>query len=94
LGRWPGTQLPAPDLRVVPVNVDPLLMLSLDPLNPIFLGFAGALDANGVYDGASIVIPPGLGLEGFWFYVAFVVVDPAGPIGIGTISRPSVLLLE
>jgi hypothetical protein len=93
-GRYPGITLPPPDNRVVPLNPDLLFFLSLDPLNPVFAGFSGVLDANGVYDGETIAIPPVVALEGLFFYVAFVVFDPAGPIGIGTLSRPSVFLVE
>jgi hypothetical protein len=92
-GRHPGTALPAPDLRVIPLNADPLLTFSINP-NPIFVGFVGVLDANGVYDAATIVIPPLVSLEGLFIYIAFVVVDPAASFGIGTISRPSVFVVE
>jgi hypothetical protein len=32
--------------------------------------------------------------EGLYLYTAFVVLDAAAPLGIGTISLPSVLVVE
>jgi hypothetical protein len=94
LDRHPGTMLPAPDGRVVPLVMDALFTFSTNPLNPVFLGFSGVLGPGGVYDGASIDVPPLPFLHGERAYVAFVVLDPTAPIGIGTISRASVFLIE
>jgi hypothetical protein len=90
-GRAGGITLP--DLRIFPLDNDLLLSFSTMP-NTVFTGFTGVLDGMGVYDGAAIVLPPGTSLQGAWVYVAFAVLDPAAPLGIGTISRPSILLVE
>jgi hypothetical protein len=94
-GRDEGIVLP--DLRVVPLNDDLLLAFSLTIPNSVFTGFGtivGPLDANGVFDGSAVILPPSVAFEGIWFYVGFVVLDGAAPLGIGTISRPSVFLVE
>jgi hypothetical protein len=90
-GRNVGITLP--DTRIFPLNNDALFAFSTMP-NPVFVSFAGTLDANGVYDGAMVNVPPFASAEGVFIYLAFVVLDPAAPLGIGTISRPSVLLVE
>jgi hypothetical protein len=91
-GRSPGILLP--DMRIVPLNNDALLTFSTTPLNGVFLNFAGVLDVNGVFDGAAIFVPPIQALHGFVLYVAYVVLDPAAPLGIGTISLPSTFVVE
>lgn len=91
LGRNLG--IPLPDGRTFPLNNDALLMLTVNP-NPFLVGFVGVLDANGVYDMGTINVPPAVGLEGIFIYLAFAVFDPAASLGIGTISRPSVFVVE
>jgi hypothetical protein len=90
-GRRVG--LPLPDLRIFPLDNDALLAFSIMP-NVLFTSFAGTLDANGVYDGASIVLPPGTGFEGAWIYLAYAVIDPTAPLGVGPISKPSTFVIE
>lgn len=90
-GRQTGITLP--DSRVFPLNNDALLAFTLMP-NVVFVNFSGTLDATGVYDGGTINLPPGTSFQGAWIYVAFAVLDPFASLGIGTISKPSTLLVE
>ncbi|MBN2491661.1 MAG: hypothetical protein JXQ29_12500 [Planctomycetes bacterium] len=88
-GSRPGFPLGA---RRVPLNPDALFGLS--QVNPaIFQRFAGVLDAGGQAV-AAIRIPAVPGLRGLPFVVAGVVVDPASPLGIGTISNAEVIVLQ
>jgi hypothetical protein len=94
-GRNLGQTLP--DTRIVPLNNDFVFQLSLMNPSAVFSGYGmivGPLDANGVFDGASVTIPAVGGFEGIYFYTAFAVLDAAAPLGIGTISDPSILVVE
>jgi hypothetical protein len=91
LGRSTGITLP--DLRIFPLDNDTLFAFSTMP-NPVFTGFTGVLDANGAYDGAAIVVPSLPTLEGIFVYLAFAVLDPFAPLGIGTISRAATFQVE
>ncbi len=82
-GNSPGILLP--DFRVIPLNLDDLLTLSLTVGNPIFLNTIGALSASGTAS-AQIVIPPYPPIIGATIYAAFVVPNPSTTSGIGTIS--------
>jgi hypothetical protein len=82
-GSTPGIPV---DTRVIPLNVDLLLLLSLGGFPPIFNGYVGVLDANGVSPGS--IAPPNLpAIVGLQFVNAFVVLDPSAPSGIRTISN-------
>ena len=83
VGSAPG--IPLPNGRVVPLNPDWLLALSLMPANPFFLGTLGSLDATG---GATVamMIPPEPLLVGATIQSAFAVGSSSAPWGIGTIS--------
>ncbi len=83
LGSTPGTVLA--DLRVIPLNFDSLLLLTLDPANGILVNNLASLTATGT---ASVIflIPYFPPLVGITIQSAFVVGDPFNPTGIGTIS--------
>src|SRR5262249_51272833 len=73
-----NTGFPLGDGRIVPLNNDSVLAFSLSVPNPVFTNFGqivGPLDADGIYEGASIQIPFVDGNEGRFFYTAFVVLD-------------------
>ncbi|HYC77809.1 MAG TPA: hypothetical protein VEI02_09295, partial [Planctomycetota bacterium] len=81
------------DGRVIPLALDFLLTLSLDPLNGIFVNTIGALD--GLADGAVAFNVPNLPvLTGATIYCAFVTADFAHPTGIGTISPPIAITMQ
>jgi regulation of enolase protein 1 (concanavalin A-like superfamily) len=87
LGAALGTGVGIPiGSRKVPLNVDPLLMLTVSgQLSGIFRHFTGYLNARGEAR-AWIDFPADNGLVGVVFYLAFVTLDSGQPFGIGTIS--------
>lgn len=91
LGTVPGIVLP--DLRVIPLNFDAVLTLTLTPGNGILANNTGVLSPSGQ---ASVIFavpnfPPLLGLT---VYAAFVVADALNPTGIGTISPALPITLQ
>ncbi len=84
--------IPAGRQRVIPLTLDPLMIATARGLLPMFRGYQGALDASGKAT-ATLVIPNFAALTGVTLHHAFVVVDPAQPLGIGTISNPLPILL-
>jgi hypothetical protein len=84
-GIQPG--IPLADARVIPLNYDFLLQLSLSPGNGIFVGNVGTLDSAGLAQGF-IAIPAVPSLAGIVFHAALVVVDASNPTGVGSISPP------
>jgi regulation of enolase protein 1 (concanavalin A-like superfamily) len=87
----PGMQL---GTRNLPLNPDPLLVLSVNNLLPgVFNHFNGYLNARG--EGrAWIRIPGDTGLVGQSFHVAFVTLNAAKPFGISTISRATKVQIQ
>jgi hypothetical protein len=85
--------IPLPQGRHIPLTPDFLFDWSLDPTNPIFLGTFGVLASDGTAI-VSLRVPPVPALSGFRFHGAFLVVDPAAPLGIGTISPARPLVIE
>jgi hypothetical protein len=83
LGSTPGIQLGA---RNIPLNPDLLLQLSIGGLPPIMTGFVGILNNDGIATGSVTFqgFPQVLNLR---FFTAFLVLDPASPFGIKTISN-------
>jgi len=81
LGSVPGIPV---DTRVIPLNPDGLLLLSLTT-PAIFANYQGVLDNSG-RAGAMIHIPLIPPLAGVSFHTAFVTVRPGAPSGIGSIS--------
>ena len=84
LGVRPGLTLG--DGRTIPLNLDPVLILSLvDPFT--FQNFQSVLDAVG-HATATFHVPMIPALTGQRFYFAFVLLDPAAPLGIRLVSNP------
>lgn len=81
-----------PDLRTVPLALDGLFLVSIDPMNPFFTGLAGILDPTGSA-AAAVALPAVSGLAGVVLHGAFVVVDPGASLGIGTISPAAPLTI-
>jgi hypothetical protein len=81
-GTSPGIPV---DSRVIPLNGDVLLFLSLTTPT-IFANFQGVL--NGTGDALATINLPAAVPVGFSFYVAYVTLDPAAPSGIRRISNP------
>jgi hypothetical protein len=90
LGSSPGIPI---DTRVLPLNPDVLLRLTIGGLPPILTGFVGALDRDGVAAG-QVNFAGFPQFNGLQFSTAFVVLDPPSPSGIKTISNPHVLKVQ
>jgi serine protease len=75
------------DKRVIPLDPDPLFFLSLSGLTTLFADFQGTLDAAG-YAVARLEILNAPFTIGLTIHTAFVVLEPASPTGVGTISNP------
>ena len=84
LGVRPG--IPLPDGRTIPLNIDPVLLLSLTT-PAIFQNFQSVLDPAG-HATANFNIPAIVALIGQRFYFAYVVIDPPSPSGIRLVSNP------
>jgi hypothetical protein len=90
LGTSPGIRI---DTRILPLNFDPLMQVSIGGLPPVLTGYVGTLDQDGVAFGR--ISFAGLPhMVGFRFFTAFVVVDPAAPSGTKTISNPLEVLVQ
>lgn len=86
LSDAPGIPLSAfnpADPRIVPLALDPLLLLSLQP-QPFLPGFTGILDGAGRAS-ASILPPPQILLPGFSFFASGLVLDAAQPSGVASV---------
>jgi hypothetical protein len=83
LGTTPGIVLS--DMRVIPVNLDDLLFLSVTPGNGILINALGSLSGAGQAS-LPLLVPNLPALVGLSVYSAFVVADPLDPTGVGTIS--------
>jgi hypothetical protein len=89
-GSSPGIPIGA---RVLPLNFDLLFQLTIGGLPPILTGYVGTLDQTGIASGQ-------IGFAGFpelrnlRFFNAFVVLDPAAPFGIKTISNAHEVLVQ
>jgi len=75
LGTSPGTLLPGGGL--LPLNVDVLLQLSLDPASPVFVGCQGVLPASGQV-APTLVVPPLPWLAGWQLFFAGFTLDASG----------------
>jgi hypothetical protein len=83
LGTFPGIATCA---GTVPLAIDRLLAFSLDPANPVFLGFQGTLDAAGRASSPALAIPSDPQLVGITVWLAFVAFDPVAACPITRIS--------
>jgi hypothetical protein len=82
------------DNRVIPLTVDPLLLLSLTPNNGIFLHTTGFLDGSGVAAAwATVSIPALPTLVGQTFYGAMITLDSGSTTGVGGISAPLPIMI-
>ena len=71
---------------MLPLNPDPLLNVTVGGLSPIMTGYSGLIGTDGT--AAGIITFVGFPqLVGFRFFTAFLVLDPAAPQGIRTISN-------
>ena len=88
LGSSPG--IPLPDGRVIGLNIDPVLFLTVGPgaPNPFLAHGPGVLDANGQAT-ASLTLPAGA--TGFPLVIGGVTLHPAASSGIRTIPLPTSL---
>jgi hypothetical protein len=84
LGVRPGIALP--DGRTIPLNIDPILLLSLGTPS-IFQNFQSTLDPVG-HATANFNIPLIGALTGVRLYFAYVLIDPPSPSGIRLVSNP------
>jgi hypothetical protein len=89
-GNSPGIPI---DTRTLPLNFDLLLQLTVGGLPPILTGYVGALDQDGIASG-SINFAGFAQLVGLRFFNAFLVLDPAAPSGIKTISNAHEVLVQ
>ncbi len=88
-GTSPG--IPLPDGRIVPLANDFLLMLSTDPLNPVFLNTNGTLDGTGSAT-VTALVPPDPSLSGFTAYAGFVTVG--SPSIVSAVSAPLAITVQ
>ncbi len=79
---------------IVPLDTDPLFFLSLDPSNPFFIGFTGALDNTGISETPSLNVPNVPAIVGQSFVLAFVTVDFSQPCPVRTISAPTSITIQ
>jgi len=79
--------------RTIPLSLDPLFLLTVQNLVPsVFQRYQGVLNAAGSAT-ATLAVPAIAGLRGITLHHAFVVIDPARPNGLGTISNGLGILL-
>jgi hypothetical protein len=90
LGSSPGIPI---DTRTLPLNPDLLLRLSIGGLPPILTGYVGVLDQDGIASGG-ISFANFAQFIGLKFFTAFVVLDPAAPSAIKTISNAHEVLVQ
>jgi hypothetical protein len=81
LGTAPG--IPLADGRIIPLNFDDLLNLTIQPGNP-FMNGSGMFSINptAMIPVSIPLFPP---LVGATVYASFVVIDPLNPVGVGDI---------
>ncbi len=83
LGRSPG--IPLPDGRVIPLNIDDLLLLSIQSPSTVFLtNNFGFLNANGQTT-ATMNLPNILGIQNLEVYAGFITINSTS----GTLSSVS-----
>ena len=89
-GSTPGIPI---DSRNLPLNFDLIFQLTIGGLPPIMTGYVGVLDQDGIGSGriSFASFPQFVGLR---FFTAFVVLDPAAPSAIKTISNAHEVLVQ
>jgi hypothetical protein len=82
------------DGRLIPLNLDPLLQLSLTPNNGIFLHTSGFLNGSGIASAWTTVSIPALpSLVGQTFFAAMITLDSSSATGVGGISNALPIVL-
>lgn len=81
----PAPGIPLADGRVIPVAMDGLFFMSIDPLNGVFLSTTGILDSTGT-GFVGIALPPLPILSGVNFTGTAVTLDPLALSGVGSIA--------
>ena len=68
------------------MNFDPLFQVTVGGLPPLFTGFTGLLNTDGIAPGKATFggFPQAVGLR---YFTAFLVLDASAPLGIKTISN-------
>ena len=82
--------MPLADGRIVPLNMDALFFMSLDPLNGVFINTMNVLDGTG-NSLVGVMVPPLPILSGFNFYGAAVTLDPLSLSGAGGLTAATLL---
>ena len=83
-----NTGTPLPNGQVFPLDNDSVVGLTLDPLNPIFVGSVGVLDAAGAAT-ATFYVPPLQLLSGLTCYSSALTIDtPTFPVVRTIIAKP------
>ena len=89
-----ATGIPLIDGRVIPLDLDSLLVLTFQLPGPmIFQDFQGVLDASGVGQ-ATLHVPAAPALKGLKFKLAFVTMNPMFPVGIRVISAARDVMIQ
>ena len=89
-----ATGIPLIDGRVIPLDLDSLLVLTFQLPGPmIFQDFQGVLDASGVGQ-ATLHVPAAPALKGLKFKLAFVTLNPMFPVGIRVISAARDVMIQ
>jgi hypothetical protein len=79
---------------IVPLAMDWLFFLSLDPSNPYFLNFTGTLANDGSSEVSALALPNIPALVGQSFVLAFVVLDFSQACPVLRISAPLTVITE
>jgi hypothetical protein len=81
----------------VPLAIDPLFLLSQQPVNPFFTNFWGTLDGTGHTAQGSdplINIPNVPGLVGFQLHVAAIAFDPFNTVCPFNVTYPFTVTIQ
>jgi len=90
-GYSPGITLP--DGRVIPLNVDSLVLLTArGPLPPVLVNNIGILSVQGRATVQLDLNPLTPFITGVRIWMAVLTIDPAAPLGIGQISAPVLIV--
>jgi len=79
-GSGGNAGIPLPGAGVVPIDLEPITVLSVMNLPP-FLGFSGGLDSNGISTAPAVALPNAPALVGISLFYAMIVIK--NPIRIG-----------
>ena len=78
----------------IPLDIDLVFRLSLDPASDAFLDFAGTLDADGRSKEPSLAVPDDVAFVGLDLSFAFLALDFASACPIAAISEPFALTIQ